>query len=49
MILESALGPNQSFFPFFGGLFIRLGGLLVQGLGLGPELDNLVQITIEQL
>ena len=31
------------FFFFFGGTFIRLGGLLGQGLGLGlgPGLDNL--------
>ena len=30
------------FFSFFGGTFIRLGGLLGQGLGLGlgPGLDN---------
>ena len=41
MILESAQGPNPSFF-FFGGTFIQLGGLLGQGLGLGlgPGLDN---------
>ena len=35
VILESAQGPNTSFF-LFGGTFIRLGGL-----GLGPGLDNL--------
>ena len=28
------------FFFFFGGTFIQLGGLLGQGLGLGPGLDN---------
>ena len=41
VILVSAQGPNPSFF-FFGGTFIRLGGLLGQGLGLGlgPGLDN---------
>ena len=39
VILESALGPNPSFFLFWG-TFIRLGGLLGQGLGLGPGLDN---------
>ena len=43
VILVSALGPNL-FFSFFGG-FIQLGalgvgGLLGQGLGLGPGLDN---------
>ena len=34
----AAQGPN----PFFLFLrtFIQLGGLLGQGLGLGPELDN---------
>ena len=43
VILASAQGPNASFF-FFGGTFIRLGGLLGQGLGLGlgPGLDNKV-------
>ena len=42
VILVSALGPNPSFF-FFWGTFIQLGGLLGQGpgLGLGPGLDNL--------
>ena len=42
MILVSAQGPNPSFF-FFWGTFIQVGGLLVQGLGLGlgPGLDNL--------
>ena len=35
----SALGPNPSFFLFWG-TFIQLGGLLEQGLGLGPGLDN---------
>ena len=41
MILVSALGPNPSFFLFWG-TFIQLGGLLGQGpgLGLGPGLDN---------
>ena len=41
VILVSAQGPNPSFF-FFWGTFIRLGGLLGQGLGLGlgPGLDN---------
>ena len=41
VILVSAQGPNPSFF-FFGGAFIRLGGLFGQGLGLGlgPGLDN---------
>ena len=41
VILVSAQGPNPSFF-FFWGTFIRLGGLLVQGLGLGlgPGLDK---------
>ena len=42
VILVSAQGPNPSFF-FFWGTFIRLGGLLGQGLGLGlgPGLDNI--------
>ena len=44
VILVSALGPNPSFFLFWG-TFIQLGGLLGQGpglgLGLGPGLDNL--------
>ena len=41
VILVSALGPNPSFFIFWG-TFIQLGGLLGQGpgLGLGPGLDN---------
>ena len=41
VILVSALSPNPSFFLFLG-TFIRLGGLLGQGLGLrlGPGLDN---------
>ena len=41
VILESVLGQNPSFF-WEGGTFIRLGGLLGQGLGLGPGpgLDN---------
>ena len=41
VILVSAQGPNTAFF-FFRGTFIRLGGLLGQGLGLrlGPGLDN---------
>ncbi len=40
VILVSALGPNPSFFLFWG-TFIRLGGLL--GRGLEPELglDNI--------
>ena len=45
VILVSALGPNPSFFLFFG-TFIQLGGLLGQGLGLGlgPGLDNRIPI-----
>ena len=41
VILVSALGPNPSYFLFWG-TFIQLGGLLGQGLGLGlgPGLDN---------
>ena len=41
VILVSALGPNPSFFLFWG-TYIQLGGLLGQGpgLGLGPGLDN---------
>ena len=41
VILVSALGPNPSFFLFWG-TFIQLGGLFGQGLGvgLGPGLDN---------
>ena len=41
VILVSALGPNPSFFLFWG-TFIQLGDLLGQGpgLGLGPGLDN---------
>ena len=41
VIIVSALGPNPSFF-FFWGTFIQLGGLLGQGpgLGLGPGLDD---------
>ena len=41
VILVSALGPNPSFFLFWG-TFFQLGGLLGQGpgLGLGPGLDN---------
>ena len=41
VILVSALGPNPSFFLFWG-TFIQLGGLLGQGpgLGLGPGLDS---------
>ena len=38
VILVSALGPNPSFFLFFGGLLFDLGQGL--GLGLGPGLDN---------
>ncbi len=41
VILVSALGPNPSFFLFWATL-IQLGGLLGQGLGLGPGLDNTV-------
>ena len=43
VILVSAQGPNPSFF-FFGGTFIRFGGLLGQGLGLGlgRGLDNFI-------
>ena len=37
VILVPALGQNPS---FFWGTFIQLGGLLGQGLGLGPGLDN---------
>ena len=50
VILVSALGPNPSFF-FFWGTFIQLGGLLGQGpgLGLGPGLDNYVFRTIYSL
>ena len=41
VILVSALGPNPSFFLYWG-TFIPLGGLLGQGpeIGLGPGLDN---------
>ena len=39
VILVSAQGPNPSFYLFWG-TFIRLGGLLGQGLELGPGLDN---------
>ena len=41
VILVLALGPNPSFFLFWG-TFIQLGDLLGQGpgLGLGPGLDN---------
>ena len=41
VILVSALGPNSSFFLYWG-TFIQLGGLLGQGPGhgLGPGLDN---------
>ena len=39
VILVSALGPKPSFL-LFGGTFIQLGGLLGQGPGLGPGLDN---------
>ena len=41
VILGSVQGPNPSFF-FYWATFIRLGGLLGQGLGLGlgPGLDN---------
>ena len=40
VILVSAQGQNPFFF-FFLRTFIQLGGLLGQGLGLGPGLDNL--------
>ena len=40
VILVSALGPNPSFFLYWG-TFIPLGDLLGHGLGLGPELHNL--------
>ena len=43
MILVSTLGPNTSYL-LFGGTFIQLGGLLGQGLGLGPGLDNKKQM-----
>ena len=41
VILVSALGPNPSYFLFWG-TFIQLWGLLGQGhgLGLGPGLDK---------
>ena len=39
VILVPALGQNPSFFDF-SETFIQLGGLLGQGLGLGPGLDN---------
>ena len=42
VILVSALGPNPSFFLFWGTFIIQLGGLLGQGLGLGPGLDNYI-------
>ena len=45
MILESAQGPNP-FFSFFLRTSIQLGGLLGQGLGLGPGLDNCPLILI---
>ena len=46
MILVSALGPNPSFFLYWG-TFIQLGGLLGQGpgLGLGPGLDNIFNLA----
>ena len=46
VILVSALGPNPSFFLFWG-TFIQLGGLLGQGpgLGLGPGLDNFMNFS----
>ena len=51
VILVSAQGPNPSFFLFFGGTNIRLGGLLGQGfgLGLGPGLDKNVVVYINLL
>ena len=45
VILESAQGPNP-FFSFFLRTSIQLGGLLGQGLGLGPGLDNCPLILI---
>ena len=39
VILVSAQGPNPYFFNFWG-TFIQLGGLLGQGLELGPGLVN---------
>ena len=46
VILVSALGPNPSFFLFWG-TFIQLGGLLGQGPGpgLGPGLDNFISLV----
>ena len=46
VILVSALGPNPSFYLFWG-TFIQLGGLLGQGpgLGLGPGLDNSIKFN----
>ena len=40
-ILVSALSPNPSFVLFWE-TFIQLGGLLGQGLRLGPGLDNII-------
>ena len=40
VILVSPLDPNPLFFLFCLGPFIQLGGLLGQGLGLGPGLVN---------
>ena len=48
MILVSAQGPNP-FFSYFGGTFIRLGGLFGQGLGLGPGLDNIRKTLVVSL
>ena len=48
VILVSALGPNPSFFLFWG-TFILLGGLLGQGLGLalGPGFDNNLKFKVD--
>ena len=42
VILETAQGPNPSFFLFLGGLLFNLGACWDKGLrlGLGPGLDN---------
>ena len=45
VILVSALGPNPSFFLFWG-TFIRLGGLLGQGLEPELGLDNITTRNI---
>ena len=48
VILVLALGPDPSFFLFWG-TFIQLGDLLGQGPGLGPGLDNFLNIAIDVL